>query len=152
MIYVALNNIRSLHNVGSIFRTADAFGVNKIILGGYTGIPPRKEISKVALGAEKYVKWEKSTNLHKKLYELKKQGFEIVGLENNISKIKIIDLNNFKPKSKTVLVLGSEVKGITPAVFKTLDKIIEIKMFGVKESLNVSVSCGIALYSIKNRK
>ena len=64
MLYVALNNIRSLYNVGSIFRTADAFGVDKIILGGYTGTPPRKEITKVALGAEQYIKWEKSFNLH----------------------------------------------------------------------------------------
>jgi len=149
MLYVALNNIRSLYNVGSIFRTADAFGVDKIILGGYTGVPPRKEITKVALGAEQYVKWEKSFNLHKKLLELKKQGFEIIGLENNNLKIKTSNLNKFKPKFPMVLVLGNEVNGITPSVLKEIDRFIEIPMKGIKESLNVSVAFGIALYAIK---
>ncbi|MEK9147315.1 MAG: TrmH family RNA methyltransferase [Patescibacteria group bacterium] len=150
MLYVALNNIRSLYNVGSIFRTADAFDVDKIILGGYTGAPPRKEITKVALGAEQYIKWEKNFNLHKKLFELKKQGFEIIGLENNNFKIKTIALNKFKPKFPMVLVLGNEVNGITPSVLKEIDRFIEIPMKGIKESLNVSVALGIALYAIKN--
>ena len=152
MLYVALNNIRSLYNVGSIFRTADAFGVDKIILGGYTGTPPRKEITKVALGAEKYIKWEKSFNLHTRLLELKNQGFEIIGLENNNFKIKTSNLNKFKLKLPAVLVLGNEVKGITPAVLKKIDRFIEIPMKGIKESLNVSVAFGIALYAIKEKR
>ena len=152
MLYVALNNIRSLYNVGSIFRTADAFGVDKIILGGYTGAPPRKEITKVALGAEKYIKWEKSFNLHTRLFELKNQGFEIIGLENNNFKIKTSNLNKFKLKLPAVLVLGNEVKGITPAVLKKIDRFIEIPMKGIKESLNVSVAFGIALYAIKEKR
>ena len=148
IVYVALNNIRSLYNVGSIFRTSDALGVNKIILGGYTGAPPRKEIEKTALGAQDWVAYEKTSRLPKRIGELKKEGFQIVGLENNVK--DAIPISIFFPSFPVLLVLGNELRGISKAVRKELDEIVFIPMVGKKESLNVSVAFGIAAYHIKN--
>lgn len=150
MFYVALSNVRSLHNVGSVFRTADAFGVEKIILGGYTGYPPHKEITKTALGAEEWVKWEKHYHLGKKLSELKKEGFSLVGLENNIK--GTIPLQEFVPSFPLVLILGNEVRGISKAIQLNIDTYVSIPMYGRKESLNVAVAFGIAAYHIANFK
>jgi len=147
---VALNNIRSLYNVGSIFRTADAFGVDEIILGGYTGSPPRKEISKTALGAETWVPFTSRFNVARALKNLKQQGFLCVGLENNRNHTRA--LTEFHPTFPLVLVLGNEVRGITPAVAKVLDLMVHIPMAGAKESLNVSVAFGIAAYAISQAR
>lgn len=148
IVYVALNNIRSLHNVGSIFRTSDALGIGRVILGGYTGSPPRKDISKTALGAEKWVSYEKVFRLPTYLRKIKKEGFSVVGLENNIK--RALSIENFYPSFPLVLVLGNERKGLTKAVQQELDMIISIPMVGRKESLNVAVAFGIAMYCIKN--
>lgn len=152
MFFVALSNVRSLYNVGSIFRTADAFSVQKIILGGYTGCPPHKEITKTALGAEKWVEWEKSYNLPRRLLKLKNEGFRIIGLENNLpaDRQNTQNLNEFVPKFPLALVVGNEVRGISPAARKVIDVFVSIPMSGKKESLNVAVAFGIAAHHIAN--
>ena len=149
--FVIAHNIRSLLNVGSIFRTADAFGVNKIYLTGYTGTPAndlhRKRMAKVSLGAESWMPWEHYNSPVKLIKQLKSQKVSIIGLEKTGKAIKI---SKYKPKFPLALVLGEEVRGISPKILKLCDKIIEIPMLGKKESLNVSVAFGIAAYKIRN--
>lgn len=151
--FVIAHNIRSLYNVGSIFRTADAFGVSKIYLTGYTGTPGnpfhKKKIGKVALGAQEWVSWEYSKSVQAVTRVLKKQKFNIIGLENNLSAgQKSIRLDEFKPRFPLALILGEEVVGISRPLIKSCDQLVEIPMFGKKESLNVSVAFGIAAYKI----
>ena len=147
--FVIAHNIRSLYNVGSIFRTADAFGVSKIYLTGYTGTPANpiheKKIAKVALGAEKWLAWEYFPSAATLIKKLKKQGIKIIALENNVKATNII---NFKPKFPLALVLGEETKGINSSILKLCDEVVEIPMLGKKESLNVSVAFGIAAHSL----
>ena len=153
-IYLVLDNIRSRENVGSIFRTADATGVNKIYLCGITPIQPHEKISKTALGAEMCVPWESYKQTWRLLDKLKKEGINIVALERfdkfTASKLKIHQKNIFKykvPKNKKIaLVLGNEVKGISPKILKYCDEVVHIPMYGKKESLNVAVAFGIAAY------
>lgn len=146
-IIVTLDNIRSRENVGSIFRTADAAGVDKIYLCGITPTPPHEKISKTALGAETYVPWEYHKQTWRLLAKLKR-GMSIVALEQTKESE---DVFKFKPKFPLVLVLGNEVKGLSPQILKYCDKKIFIPMYGKKESLNVSVAAGIALYQLKMR-
>jgi len=142
---VICDDIRSLFNVGSVFRTADAVGVDRIYLCGITGRPGRsktdKKLSKVALGAEKTVPWEYRKQSWRLLDELKTQGFEIVALELTPGSINYV---NFKPKFPLALVIGNEVSGVKKSLLSRSDKCIEIPMRGQKESLNVSVAFGIA--------
>jgi len=148
---VVLDSIRSVHNVGSIFRTADALGVSKIFLCGCTPTPTdrfgreRKDLAKTALGAEKNIKWVYVKDILSALVVLRKEGFEIIAIEQDK---KSEDCRKIKTKQKIALVLGNEVDGISKEVLKTVDKITEIPMFGKKESLNVSVSFGIAGFCI----
>ncbi len=151
-LYVIAHNIRSLHNVGSIFRTADSFGVDKVYLTGYTGAPVDKnadKISKVALGAEKFVPWEQSKSLLRVVKKLKLDGVRIIALENNV-KFKTTALNKYKPQFPLALILGEETKGHTKKTLELVDDIVEIPMHGQKESLNVSVACGVALYGLRS--
>ena len=145
------HNIRSLFNVGSIFRSADAFGVSKIFLTGYTGRPDNFvhgiKISKTALGAEKWVPWEYRTSALKLIKELKKKKIKIIALENNV---KVVSLKKFKPKFPLALILGEEVKGIAKPILKLCDKTVEIPMLGQKEGLNVSVAFGIAAFELSS--
>ena len=150
-IEILLHNIRSTHNVGSIFRTSDALGVTKIYLSGYSPTPfdrfkkPRKDIAKVALGAEKNIPWQYVTDpkiLIKKLKELK---FQIVGLEQSAESV---DYKKVKAKYPVLFVMGSEVEGISKNILSLCDVIAEIPMIGSKESLNVSVAFGVALFRI----
>jgi len=152
---VILHNIRSNYNVGSIFRTADAFGIEKIYLCGITPQPidrfgrKNNALSKVALGAEEYIESEYFKSTTKLLDKLKTQGYTIVAVEldkksESLNKIKI---SKSKLK-KTALVLGSETDGLSNAILKRADKIIEIPMSGKKESLNVSVAFGIVGYQL----
>lgn len=150
-LYVIAHNIRSLHNVGSIFRTADSFGVDKVYLTGYTGTPPDSKISKVALGAEEYVPWEQSKSLVRLVKKLRAEGVRIAVLENNV-KYQTISLEKYGPKFPLALILGEETKGNTKKILDLADDILEIPMHGQKESLNVSVACGIALYGIVFQK
>ena len=144
-LIVVCHNIRSAYNIGSIFRTADGAGAAKVYLTGYTPAPSHPGISKTALGAEKIVAWEKFAKLDVAIEKLKKEKFEIIALEQSK---KSVPLDSFKSKKNIALILGNEVRGLSPAVLRKCDKIIEIPMRGGKESLNVSVAFGIAVYTI----
>ena len=152
---VVLDNIRSAFNVGSIFRTADALGVKQIVLGGTTPAPvdrfgrARKDIAKVSLGAEKSVAWKYEKNILLTIKNLKKSGYKIVVLEQSD---KSQDYKKVKlgTKAKIVFVVGAEVEGVNKEILKITDIIAEIPMLGKKESLNVSVAFGVALFRILN--
>lgn len=151
---VILDNIRSINNVGSIFRTADAAGIEKIYLGGITPDPldvfgrPRPQFVKVSLGAEKTVAWEKVKSTMRLINQLKKDGYKIWAVEQGKKSISYYKLKLKSKKQKIALILGNEVRGIQPAILKKCDKILEIPMRGKKESLNVAVSFGIAAFGL----
>ena len=148
-----LHNIRSVENVGAMFRTADAVGVNKIYLSGYTPTPldrfgqKRGDLAKSALGAEEFVKWEQKKSISSLLTKLKKEKFKIIGIEQDK---KSIDYKKVKLGSKNAFIVGTEVTGIPKNILNKCDVIAEIPMRGKKESLNVSVALGIALFRICN--
>lgn len=147
-----LHNIRSLHNVGAIFRTADGAGFEKIYLSGITPKPvdefsrTRKQFAKVSLGAEKYILWEKVKSTTALIDSLKSDGYKIFALEQSKKAIPYFKQKKFPEKS--CLVVGNEVKGLPPSILQRSDKILEIPMLGAKESLNVSVAFGIAAYQL----
>lgn len=143
---LVLPNIRSGHNVGAIFRTADGAGVDKLYLTGYTPCPPHVQIDKVSLGAETWMPWEYKKQTGKLLKELKQIGYTIVALEQTKNSK---DLFNWQPKFPIALVLGNEKTGVPKTLLKYCDESIEIPMRGKKNSLNVSVATGIAMYQIK---
>lgn len=156
---VILDNIRSIQNVGSIFRTADAAGVEKIYLAGITPEPvdrfgrPRQQFVKVSLGAEKSVKWDASARSAratlKLLERLKKEGYKILAVEQNKKSIPYYKIKPFdKAQDNIVLVLGNEVNGLSRTILKKANKILEIPMRGKKESLNVAVAFGIVVYRL----
>lgn len=150
-IVLILENIRSVHNVGSIFRTADGFGISKIYLTGFTPEPidrfgrERNDFKKTSLGAEKTVLWEKVKTTREIIEKLKKDNFKIFSIEQaeNSKPLKTL-----KVKNKTALILGSETEGVSPDTLNLSDKIFEIEMVGVKESFNVATTAGIAMYQI----
>jgi 23S rRNA (guanosine2251-2'-O)-methyltransferase len=154
-VIVILNNIRSTFNVGSIFRTADALGIERIILGGTTPSPidrfgrEKKDIAKVSLGAEKSVSWVHEDNILTVIKKLKKDGYQIIAIEQSE---KSVDYKKIKltKSAKVVFVMGAEVEGVAENILKISDIIAEIPMCGEKESLNVSVSFGVALFRILN--
>ncbi|PIR85055.1 TrmH family RNA methyltransferase [Candidatus Kaiserbacteria bacterium CG10_big_fil_rev_8_21_14_0_10_45_20] len=151
MISIILHNIRSAHNVGSIFRTADGAGVERVYLTGITPTPIDRfgredpKIAKVALGAEKTLSWEKR-NINEILTALKKDGVQVVALEQDP---RSIPYTQYVPHEKCALLLGTEVGGIEKGLLERADIILEIPMHGKKDSLNVSVATGIALFEIK---
>ena len=147
--YVICDNIRSLENIGSIFRTSDALGVSKIFLCGISGKPPHHKISKTALGAEERIPFEHHKQVGRLIDELKKEGVEVVALEQDK---KAILYSKFKPKFPLALILGNEVKGVSKKILKKVNKIIYLPMSGQKESLNVSVAFGVAGYEIIKNK
>ena len=148
-VHVMLDNLRSAYNVGSMFRTADAAGIEKIYLTGYTPAPldrfgrKRKDLAKSALGAEEFVVWEERKNIFSLLTKLKREKFLIIGVEQDK---KSIDYKKVKTKSKNVFIVGAEVAGIPKNILEKCNIIAEIPMRGRKESLNVSVACGIVLF------
>jgi len=150
-VRVLLHNIRSTHNVGSIFRTADAGGVSHIYISGYTSSPldqfkrKQKDIAKTALGAEDSVAWSKALTLKKLIATLKIDGFSVLALEQSK---KSVDYKKVELGEKVLLVVGNEVKGMSPELLKLADVVAEIPMKGEKESLNVSVAFGIALFQL----
>jgi len=146
-LYLIANNIRSLFNVGALFRCADVFGVDKVFLCGYTATPPRKEISKTALGAEGWIAWEHQRQAGRLITNLKRDGVQIVALEINK---KAIPLPKFQPRFPLALVVGNEVTGVNRSVLKSADAIVKIPMLGRKESLNVAVAAAVALYELRN--
>lgn len=146
-----LENLRSVENVGSIFRTADGFGVSKIILVGTTPAPldrfgrKRQDFAKVSLGAENFLEWEhvQEKDLGFRIQDLRMDGFQIIALEQAENSKTLWEC---KPKGMFALVVGSEVDGVSKEILELVDEIVEIPMRGRKESLNVSVSTGIALF------
>ena len=144
-LVLILDNIRSRENVGSIFRTADAAGVSMIYLCGITPVPPHPKIEKTSLGAEKTVPYKYIRDSWRLVTELQKEGFQVVALEQTKESE---DVFKFRTKNPVALVVGNEVDGVSRPVLKRVDKKISIPMYGKKESLNVSVATGIALYSL----
>ena len=146
---VICDGLRSLHNVGSVFRTADGAGIDKVYLCGITGMPDtqkhQRQISKVALGAQDYVKWEYVKQSWRLVEKLKKEGYQIVSLEQTSESI---NYTKFKPKFPLALIIGNEGKGIKISLLDRSDSIIDIPMRGQKESLNVSVAFGVVAFWI----
>ena len=142
-----LENIRSVHNVGSIFRTGDGIGCEKIYLTGYTAFPPRQDLSKVALGAENAVKWEQFNDPIEAIKKIKQNNIKILALEQTYSSESIFGYNWDFP---VCIILGNEVKGISKKLLQLSDDSIEIPMKGIKQSLNVSVAAGVIGYEILN--
>jgi len=145
-IYVIAHNIRSLHNVGSIFRSADCFGIDKIYLTGYTGQPPRPDIHKVALGAEDVVPWNHHESVSVLIDQLKSEGVQVIALETGEGAVPI---GEYVQNGPVALLLGNEVMGVSDDHLKKVDQIVEIPMLGTKSSLNVSVATGVALYALR---
>lgn len=138
------HDIRSLHNVGSFFRSADAFGVEKIYLTGITGTPPRKEIAKVALGSEHRISWEHREDARGLIKELQAEGWRVYALETGSGSKPLTQF--LTCQEKIALLVGNEVEGLSVSLCALCDDVIEIPMPGVKRSLNVSVAAGIALF------
>lgn len=140
-----LPDIRSCHNVGAMFRTADACGVDFLYLTGYTAQPPKPQIDKVSLGAEKWMPWKHVVDLKRLIKRLKKQGVKIVALEKSAASREI---GVVKFEFPLALIVGNEVDGVTPDILALCDEVVHIPMYGRKESLNVSVAAGIGMYVI----
>ena len=149
-IIVVLDNIRSLNNIGSVFRTSDAFLIEKIYLCGITAKPPHKDIHKTALGSTDSVAWEYAENTLELVNKLKEEDIEIASIEQAD---KAIMLNDFHPvkEKKIAIVFGNEVKGVQQEVVTASDYCIEIPQYGTKHSLNISVSCGVVLWDLFNK-
>jgi 23S rRNA (guanosine2251-2'-O)-methyltransferase len=145
-IYVLCDNIRSIYNVGSIFRTSDAALIQKLYLTGYTPHPPRPEIEKVALGSTKSVPWEYIENPMHVIKDLKKRGVNIASLEITDSSRKYYELS--KSDFPLCLILGNELTGVSNELISASDISLEIPQYGYKHSMNVSVACGIALFEM----
>jgi tRNA G18 (ribose-2'-O)-methylase SpoU len=155
-IVVVAHDIRSMHNVGSIFRTADAAAVRKIFLCGITPSPldrfkeVRADFAKVALGAERSVIWESAKTTASVIKQLKKEGYEILALEQSKHSVPYYDYAaRLGSSSRIALVLGNEVRGLSPAILRSADHILEIPMMGEKESLNVAVAFGIVAFGLR---
>lgn len=144
---VLLHDVRSMHNVGAAFRCADAFGVGELLLSGFTPAPPRPEISKTAIGAEKFVQWSRITDFPTELNQLKNSGYVFAGLEQTSGSVNLPDYQ--PPSDKNIcFVFGNEVTGLDEKIFPFIDTFVEIPQYGHKHSLNVSVTVGIALYAM----
>ena len=149
-VTVILDSVRSMHNVGSIFRTADGFAVEKIILCGITARPPHREIEKTALGATSSIDWLYVENIAEAILALKQDGYQIIAIEQaSYSQM----LNSFLPDKdqKFALIFGNEVHGISDEAMKMSDMCIEIPQFGTKHSFNIVVSAGIVLWDFYNK-
>lgn len=146
-IKVILDNVRSFHNVGSVFRTADAFLVNEIVLCGITPQPPHRDIQKTALGATDSVNWRYKEDIISLISDLKKENYTVCCVEQTEPKILLYDLSEkFNTFEKIAFIFGHEVKGVQQAVIDLCDFCVEIPQFGTKHSFNVSVSAGIVLW------
>lgn len=146
-LVVVLDNIRSMHNVGSVFRTADAFLVEAICLCGYTPQPPHRDIHKTALGATETVDWIYSSTTIEAVQQLKEKGYRVFAVEQAVGSISLEQFNLDK-LLPTAIVFGNEVEGVDAEVLKICDGCIEIPQYGMKHSLNVSVAAGIVLWEM----
>ena len=146
-VVLVLDNIRSAHNVGSAFRTADAFGVDRLYLGGICPVPPSPELRKVALGAEEVVPFEHVEDVVDLVRRLKAEGYTVIAVEQTVNSVKL-DTFRRDPASRYALVFGNEVEGVQQAVVDDCDFSLEIPQRGTKHSLNVSVSIGVVLWGL----
>ncbi|MEM7186532.1 MAG: RNA methyltransferase [Bacteroidota bacterium] len=146
-LIIVLDNIRSLNNIGSVFRTADAFLIQKIYLCGITATPPHKDIQKTALGATESVEWEHVENTLDLITKLQEQGVHTLAIEQAEDSVPLQD---FKPEpgATYAVVFGNEVKGVQQEVVSACDRVIEIPQFGTKHSLNISVSTGVVIWDL----
>ena len=149
-VVVVLDNIRSCHNVGSVFRTCDALLIEKIFLCGITATPPNKEIHKAALDAEKSVSWEYAQNTEDVVNKIKEAGYQVFAVEQVQNSIMLPDFNPAE-NEKLALIFGNEVKGVQQSVINLCNGVIEIPQFGTKHSFNISVSAGITLWEITRK-
>jgi tRNA G18 (ribose-2'-O)-methylase SpoU len=150
-LVIILDNIRSLANVGTFFRTADAFNVSKIILGGITAQPPHREIQKTALGATESIDWEYQETVIDRIKELKKDGYRIYAIEQaeNTTLLNEVKITN---EERRVLIFGNEVDGVQQELVDFADVVLEVPQFGTKHSLNVSVCAGVVLWEFVRKK
>ena len=146
-IVLVLDNIRSMHNVGSVFRTADAFLVQGIILCGYTPVPPHRDINKTALGATETVEWQYFDTTVNAVQELKAAGYKVMAIEQAVNS-HMLDIFQPPVDQPLALVFGNEVSGVDGEVMKQVDGCIEIPQLGMKQSLNISVTTGIVVWDI----
>lgn len=144
-VAVVLDNVRSLHNVGSIFRTSDAFAVNQVCLCGITGLPPNREIEKTALGATQSVNWKHYPSTLDAVHQLRVDGYLIIAVEQAVDSTKLHEFEPI-PGEKYALIFGNEVNGVADEVMEQIDGCIEIPQFGTKHSFNIVVSAGIILW------
>ncbi|MBU0764080.1 MAG: RNA methyltransferase [Bacteroidetes bacterium] len=146
-VVVVLDNVKSMNNIGSVFRTCDAFRIEAIYLCGFTATPPHREIHKTALGATESVGWKYFKETRQALEELKENGYLLIALEQTD---KSILLNNYQPdcKSRSALIFGNEVKGVHQEVLDMCDLALEIPQYGTKHSFNIAVSAGIVLWDL----
>jgi 23S rRNA (guanosine2251-2'-O)-methyltransferase len=144
-IMVILDNVRSMHNIGSVFRTSDGFAIEKIYLCGITAQPPHREIEKTALGATQSIEWDYFVDIRDLIAELKLEGYTIIAIEQANNSVQ---LNDFQPKisAKYALIFGNEVNGVSVEAMELIDNCIEIPQFGTKHSFNIVVSAGIVLW------
>ena len=149
-IVIVLDNIRSMNNVGSVFRTSDAFLIEKIFLCGITPKPPHREIHKTALGATETVDWEYKHTTFDAIDELKGKGYLIYSIEQAVGSIMLNDFV-FPQKEKVAVVFGNEVEGVDQEIINISNGVIEIPQFGTKHSLNISVSAGIVIWDLFNK-
>ncbi|MEY2649127.1 MAG: hypothetical protein RL282_1840 [Bacteroidota bacterium] len=146
-VTILLDNVRSMHNVGSVFRTADAFRVEKILLGGYTPKPPHRDIQKTALGATETVQWEACEDAVLAIEKLKNEGYRVLAVEQTHDSFLLQELQLGKGE-KTALVFGNEAEGVSESCLAACDGAVEIPQFGSKHSFNISVSAGIVLWEV----
>ena len=149
-LVIVLDNLRSGMNVGSVFRTADCFGIKKLVLCGITPIPPHKEIFKTAIGAQDSVDWNHIEDSTKAISKLKDDGYYIIGVEQTDESISLSNIN-LTNLSKIALVMGNEVNGLSDELLPQLDIAMDIKQFGTKHSLNVSVCAGVVMWEIARK-
>jgi 23S rRNA (guanosine2251-2'-O)-methyltransferase len=144
-VAVLLDNVRSLYNVGAFFRTADAAALEKLYLCGITGQPPKREITKTALGAEESVAWEHSWDALAQLQSIRDRGYEIASIETTVH---AVDLFDWTPRFPVCIIFGHEVEGIRPELSEMCDTHVRIPMLGTKHSLNVATAGGVVIYEL----
>ncbi len=149
-LVVVLDNVRSLHNIGSVFRTADAFRIQRIYLCGMCATPPHNEIHKTALGAEQSVDWQYFSDTHEAIQHLKATGYTVFAIEQAHHSTLLEDVR-LQPQEKYAIVLGHEVFGVQQSIVDQADGCIEIPQYGTKHSLNVSVTAGIVMYELSKQ-
>ena len=148
-LVIVLDNVRSMNNVGSVFRTSDAFVVEKIYLCGITPKPHHREINKTALGATETVQWEYTSTTQEAISDLKQKGYKIYSIEQATNSVKLNEFVHVK-NSKIAIVMGNEVDGVDQEIINLSDSVIEIPQYGTKHSLNISVTTGIVVWHLFN--